>query len=156
MLVAGRNGTGKTTLARKLVSSVAPEALCVVSPSGEWGSWEAQRVERGRVVAGPQRIVTAALKAGARVLVLDDCDAYLAGVESEFWRRLLSTNRHLGLDVVLITRRPQELPRWSIAAATRLYVLRLGPRERAWCERTFGVTPPDDADKPHAVRAISL
>lgn len=146
MLIAGRNGTGKTTLARKLVSSVDAKELCVVSPSGEWGEWS----------SNVPAVVTAALKRGCRALVLDDCDAYLTGVESEFWRRLLSTNRHLGLDVVLITRRPQELPRWSIAAATRLYVLRLGPRETAWCERTFGITPPADERKPHTVRAISL
>lgn len=138
------------------MSSVDPKELCVIAPSGEWGQWEATRVVKGVVVAGPQRLAAAAVKQHARVLVLDDCDAYLTGVESEFWRRLLSTNRHLGLDVILITRRPQELPRWSIAAATRLYVLRLGPRETAWCERTFGVSPPSDPSKPHAARAISL
>jgi len=143
MLVVGRNGTGKTTLARKLVSSVAEADRIVISPSGEWGAWSDT----------PEQLVTAGVARGATVLVLDDCDAYLAGVESTYWRRLLSTNRHLGLDVVLLTRRPQELPRWAIAAATRLYVFTLGPRETAWCERTYGVSPPKET---HAVRAISL
>lgn len=132
ILVAGRNGAGKTTFARRLVSRFKPESVAVVSPSGEWGEW----------ASPPEPIVTRAVARGARVLVLDDSDAYLTGQTSEFWRRLLSTNRHLGLDVLLLTRRPQELPRWAVAAATRAYLLRLGPRESAWCVRVLDAAPP--------------
>lgn len=142
LLIAGRNGAGKTTLARKLVSSTPPELLAVVSPSGEWGEW----------ASPPESLVTRAVARGSRVLVLDDCDAYLTGQTSEFWRRLLSTNRHLGLDVVLLTRRPQELPRWAVAAATRAYLLRLGPRESAWCVRVLGRQPPSVDYVAHEVR----
>ena len=131
ILVAGRNGAGKTTLARRLVSQTPARELTVVSPSGEWGDWHAE----------PETLVRAAVARGVRVLVLDDCDAYLVG-DSSFWRRLFSTNRHLGLDVLMLTRRPQSLPMWAVAAATRAYVLTLGPRERAWCVRVLGVEPP--------------
>jgi ABC-type sugar transport system ATPase subunit len=143
LLILGRNGTGKTTLARTLVANVEASALCVISPSGEWGSWNQE----------PEGIVASAIQRGARALVLDDCDAYLTGVESGFWRRLLSTNRHLGLDILLLSRRPQELPRWAIAAATRLYVFQLGPRERAWVSRVYGVEP---STEPHAPVAIAV
>lgn len=143
VLVVGRNGVGKTTLARRLVSGFGAERVAVVSPTGEWGSWESP----------PEPLVTRAIAAGVDVLVLDDCDAYLRGSTSDFWRRLLATNRHLGLDVLLLSRRPQELPHWAVAAATRAYVFRLGPRETAWSRRVLGVEPPAE---PHTVRAISL
>lgn len=150
ILVVGRNGVGKTTLARKLVSR--SKNVCVVSPSGEWGSWSED-------VEG---LVTRALADGTRTIVLDDCDAYL-GIEkpakkgapspASYWRRLLSTNRHLGVDVLLLSRRPQALPLWAVATATRIYAFQLGPRETAWLERTYGVTPPE---KAHTAIAISI
>lgn len=143
MLVAGKNGAGKTTLVRKLVSSFDARAVLVVSPSGEWGQWSAD----------VQALVTRALASGVRVLVLDDCDAYLTANVGGFWNRLLSTNRHLGVDVVLVSRRPQELPRWAIAAASRVYLMKLGPREHAWSTRMFGVEPPREI---HTVKAITL
>lgn len=140
ILVAGRNGSGKTTLAKKLVARLRP---VVISPTGEWGEWHSM----------PETIAARAVADKASCLVLDDSDAYLTGRTSEFWRRLLSTNRHLGLDVVLITRRPQELPHWAVAAATRAYILALGPREAAWCRRLFAVEPPTTM---HQARAIAL
>lgn len=140
IIIAGRNGSGKTTLARKLVSKLDVQ---VISPSGEWGSWNAQ----------PERLVTAAIARQASGVVLDDCDAYLTGSTSAYWRRLLSTNRHLGLDIILITRRPQELPHWAIAACTRAYVMVLGPRESAWARRVLGVDPPT---KMFEVKGVAL
>lgn len=147
ILIAGRNGSGKTTLARRLVSRFDAARVCVIAPSGEWGVWGSL----------PEELIRAAIARDALALVLDDCDAYLTGSTSEFWRRLLATNRHLGVDVVLITRRPQELPMWSVAAATRAYLLTLGPREASWCARVLGVSPPVASERePHPVTAVTL
>lgn len=140
IIIAGRNGSGKTTLARKLVARLDVD---VISPTGEWGRWS----------HNPEALVTESVKRGAGGVVLDDCDAYLTGRTSEFWRRLLSTNRHLGLDVILITRRPQELPHWAVAACTRAYLLALGPREAQWCRRILGAEPPT---RMHDVRGVTL
>jgi hypothetical protein len=140
-LLIGRNGAGKTTLARKLVSRFRANEVQVISPSGEWGEWESP----------PEPLVTRAVARGVRVLVLDDVDAYLAS-DSSYWRRLLSTQRHLGLDVLLLTRRPQGLPYWAVAVATTAYVFPVGPRETSWCRRMLGVEPPSSGHVPRIVR----
>lgn len=138
ILLAGRNGAGKTTLARRLVS--AHRRACVVAPSGEWGRW-----------GDPQALARDAVARRCDALVLDDCDAYLTASASAFWTRLFSTNRHLGLDVLLLTRRPQALPLWAVSAASKAYLLPLGPRERAWCVRLLGHAPPESGHAPVVV-----
>jgi len=140
ILLAGRNGAGKTTLARRLVSRLPAEDVAVVSPTGEWGTW----------AHPPEGIVTRAIARGARAIVLDDVDAYLVS-DSGYWRRLLATQRHVGVDVLMLTRRPQALPMWAVAAATRAYLLPLGPRETAWCRRVLGVEPPREGYAPRVV-----
>jgi hypothetical protein len=142
ILVCGKNRTGKTTLARRLVSGA--ELPCIIAPSGEWGQWSAE----------PEKLVTEALKSPTcTTLVLDDCDAYLSGKTSEYWRKLLILNRHVSLDIVLVTRRPQDLPHFAVATATRAYLFKLGPRESRWCARTLGHTPPEE---PYITKAITL
>lgn len=138
VIVAGRNFAGKTTLARKLVS--AHRRVVVIAPSGEWGIW-----------GDPEVIATQAVREKADALVLDDCDAYLPQNGSEFWTRLFSTNRHLGLDVLLLTRRPQALPLWAVSAASTAYLLQLGPRENEWCRKKLRATPPATGYTPTVV-----
>lgn len=138
VLLAGRNGAGKTTLARHLVSRHS--RVIVIAPSGEWGEW-----------GDPAAIATKAVKQKADALVLDDCDAYLTASSSAYWTRLFATNRHLGLDVLLLSRRPQALPLWAVSAASTAYLLQLGPRERMWCERVLGATPPESGHTPVVV-----
>ncbi len=135
IILAGRNGAGKTTLAKTLVSK--HRKPLVIAPSGEWGVW-----------GEPKRLSARGVRDGCDALVLDDCDAYLPSTPDLYWTRLLSTNRHLGLDVLLLSRRPQALPYWAVSAASHAYLLPLGPRERAWCERTLGVLPPADGFTP--------
>jgi hypothetical protein len=138
VIVAGRNGAGKTTLARVLVSK--HRKAFVIAPSREWGEW-------GNVEA----LALKAIQQGSDALVLDDADAYLPSNPSPFWVRLFNTNRHLGLDVLLLTRRPQALPYWAVAAAARVYLFPMGPREKRWCELNVGTAPPESGFTPKVV-----
>lgn len=138
IVVAGRNGAGKTTLAKTLVK--LHRKAFVIAPSREWGEWGA-----------PESLAIRAVKTGADALVLDDADAYLPSNPSPFWVRLFTTNRHLGIDVLLLTRRPQALPFWAVSAASHAYLLPLGPRERVWCEKHLGALPPQSGYSPIVV-----
>lgn len=138
LIVAGRNGAGKTTLAKHLISK--HKKPTVIAPSREWGEW-----------GDTQQLAMRAVSRGSDVLVLDDADAYLPATPSPFWIRLFTTNRHLGMDVMLLTRRPQALPFWSVSAASHAYLLPLGPRERVWCERHLGALPPATGYAPTIV-----
>lgn len=138
IILAGRNGAGKTTLARLLVSQ--HKNAFVIAPSREWGEW-----------GDTKELAKRAIVRGCDALILDDADAYLPATPDPFWIRLFSTNRHLGLDVLLLTRRPQSLPYWAVAAASHAYLLPLGPRERRWCERTLGTLPPETGYAPTIV-----
>lgn len=137
-LLCGRNGAGKTTLARTLTRSHVE--LHVIAPSGEWGRW-----------GKPEALAREAVAKRADALVLDDADAYLPATASPFWVRLFATNRHLGMDVLLLSRRPQALPYWAVAAASRAYLLPLGPREREWCARVLRTEPPATGFAPVVV-----
>lgn len=138
IIVAGRNGAGKTTLAKMLVSQ--HRKAFIIAPSREWGEWGDTKALAAKAIAG-----------GCDALVLDDADAYLPSSPDQFWIRLFTTNRHLGMDVMLLTRRPQALPFWSVSAASHAYLLPLGPRERIWCERQLGAVPPQTGYTPTIV-----
>lgn len=138
VILAGKNGSGKTTLARKLVSK--HRAPFVIAPSCEWGKW-----------GDPKKLAIQAVRDGSDALVLDDADAYLPANPDQFWIKLFSTNRHLGLDVLLLSRRPQALPMWAVAAAHSFYLLPLGLRETSWCQRQFGQSPPESGHTPKVI-----
>lgn len=136
--MAGRNGAGKTTLAKRLVSQ--HRKPLIIAPSREWGEW-------GDVEA----LAKKAVAQGSDALVLDDADAYLPTNPPPFWVKLLIINRHLGLDILLLSRRPQALPLWAVSAASHAYLLPLGPRERAWCKKALGHFPPETGYAPVVV-----
>ena len=136
IVLAGRNGAGKTTLARLLVSK--HKNPFIIAPSREWGEWGGDTKE----------LAKKAIARGCDALILDDADAYLPASPDPFWIRLFSTNRHLGTDVLLLSRRPQSLPYWAVSAASHAYLLPLGPRERQWCSRILGVVPPESGYTP--------
>lgn len=138
LIVAGRNGAGKTTLAKHLVSR--HRDAFIIAPSREWGEW-----------GDPEELAKKAISRGCDALVLDDADSYLPTNPNPFWTKTLIINRHLGIDILLLSRRPQALPLYSVSAATHAYLLPLGPRERRWCEKALGALPPETGFNPVVV-----
>ncbi len=59
---------------------------------------------------------------GPGLLVLDDADRFLHAGNMKHWRDVWAANRHLGLDVVLSTHRPQGIPKEAIGSAQELWL----------------------------------
>lgn len=129
VVIAGRNSVGKTTLGLRLVQGARrPMLVSPVVPGWRWAD-------------EPFELVREAIAGGSSAIVLDDADVYVRE-DKLTWGRLFATHRHLGVDVVLLTRSPQRLPPVAIAAARRILMMASGPREHAWCEANFARTPP--------------
>lgn len=139
-LYMGAVGTGKTTLLRQHVRyyrDVLRRQTLILDVEGQWRDvggetpdFEAGEDEddwlRRRVLSGEFR---------GGLLVLDDADSYLDGAalgKRSPWRRLFTTFRHVGksvggsgLDVAVVTRRVQEVPKIVSMAASTIFIFAL-------------------------------
>lgn len=135
--VLGAPGTGKTTVVETLVAEAAASGrdVRILDPGGSWpevGEWPDTGPED---VRGPEERGEAWIMALRRerrkkgstprpmLLVLDDCDTYLGGGQPRgVWRDLFTTFRHWRLDVVLVARRTQDVPKIVFTSASYVYL----------------------------------
>lgn len=116
IIIAGAQGTGKTTLARWLAGQAEArgDTVAALSPSDAIWQWTPDDNPEAWVAG------LAARKPRPRVCILDDADTYIprSFQMGSAWRKLTLTNRHFygpsnGIDVILTCRRVQNLaPEW--------------------------------------------
>lgn len=132
-LVLGSNGVGKTTLLNVWVERYPADSGSVRAldppphtwPWGEWPGYSGIRDWLSRIKgvdADGLPVPDADPHRG--LLLLDDCDRYISNVSyvRDGWRDLWVANRHFHLDVAAVARRPQEIPKVMIAAASEIWV----------------------------------
>lgn len=119
--ICGASESGKTILARKL-SALAKQPRVVIDPAGSWG-------EEGVWADDPWVPVARVLKDGfAGTLILDDADSYLTTTSDRAtWGRIWTQHRHLGIDVLILMRRIQDLPRVAFSTIGRVFIFRTTP-----------------------------
>ena len=119
--VAGASESGKTILVRKL-TTLARQPRIIIDPAGSWG-------EEGVWEEDPWVPIARVLKEGFEgTIVLDDADSYLGTTGGRAtWGKLWTQHRHLGVDVIAIVRRVQEIPRIAWSSCERLFVFRMVP-----------------------------
>ncbi len=133
----GAPGCGKTTIVATLVQEAAASGrdVRILDPAGSWpevGEWPDTGPED---VRGPEERAEAwivALRKERRkkgsppppmLLVLDDCDTYLGGGQPRgVWRDLFTTFRHWRLDLILVARRTQDVPKIVFTSASYCYL----------------------------------
>lgn len=119
--ICGASESGKSILARKL-SSLAGQPRIVIDPAGSWG-------EEGVWEEDPWIPLARCLKDGfSGTVILDDADSYLTTTtDRSTWGKIWTQHRHLGIDVIIIMRRIQDLPRVAFSTISRIFVFRTTP-----------------------------
>lgn len=136
-ILVGTNGTGKTTLTKKLISG---RKTLVIDPDGlEWGSLptidmeEITQIKDGasaRVIAPDYKSIVSLVNYKHGNLVLDDCRYYVRSRIEEGVRQLLVRRRQKDVDIFAVAHSLNEIPPtfWTFATHLVLFKIKDNPQ----------------------------
>lgn len=122
--ILGAQASGKTSLVDEWINTY-PGRVLMIDPNAQWGD-DPRAVWPG--VGSALRDYIESLKGEfSGLIVLDDADRYLSAHTSEgsVWRDLFTSNRHWRVDILVIARRPQGIPKDLIAGSSHLALFRI-------------------------------
>jgi GTPase SAR1 family protein len=132
LIIVGTNGTGKTTLTKKLISQ---RKTLVIDPDGlEWGSLptidmdEITKLKDGvsaRVIAPDYKSIVSLVNYKNGNLVLDDCRYYVRSRIEEGVRQLLVRRRQKDVDIFAVAHSLNEIPPTFWTFATHLVLFKI-------------------------------
>lgn len=134
VIIFGKNGTGKSYFCKQIVEAMGDKALIITyagmpkiwenvpvldaSKPSEWREWEtgikqviAADYEEGRTGNNIFELIYKYYRKG--VVVFDDCREYIASnriTDYPFLKKLLSSFRHLELDMFFVMHAPTDVP----------------------------------------------
>jgi hypothetical protein len=135
-IVCGTNGTGKTTLVKKLIGG---RKTLVVDPDGlEWSNLPTIEMEemtmlkpnaQARIIAPGYKEITALTNYTHGNLVLDDCRYYVRSRIEEGVRQLLVRRRQKDVDIFAVAHSLNEVPPtfWTFATHLVLFKIKDNP-----------------------------
>lgn len=138
--ILGANGSGKTSLEQQYIDAaravgrpvfiVDPQNQFPGDPDAYWNELELE-AELWKLHASQW----------SGLIVLDDADLFLDSTahKGSVWRNLLISFRHWQCDVILVSRRPQEIPKLAmdVCGEVALFMAR-SPRAREVYAKWFG------------------
>jgi hypothetical protein len=142
IFIIGRRGTGKTTLARKLVSERDPATVIAHDPMGQLGF---ERV----VTALDEQIIPPPMPGDT--LLLDEVDILATpnAYRQPWVRYMVHYGRHVDVDIIACARRPANVHKDIRALATKVSLGRLTePGDIDYCVRSWGAVCARAADIP--------
>ena len=121
IVILGAPGSGKTTLMDRWIQDYRKEggAVKILDPSAQFGrdgEWPEE---------GPEEYLKGLKGKFSGLLVLDDADRYLTATPRGVWRDLFTSFRHWGVNLLVVARRPQGVPKDVIASADEIVIFRL-------------------------------
>jgi ABC-type cobalamin/Fe3+-siderophores transport system ATPase subunit len=131
-IIVGTNGTGKTTLLKKLVGDIERKAL-IIDPDGmEWRDIQEIPSDKvGEMSGGYARVLAPTpsdldelINYQNGSLVLDDCRYYLKARMDESIRKILVRRRQNSVDVFAVAHGLSEVPATFYTFATHLVIFK--------------------------------
>lgn len=136
-IIVGTNGTGKTTLTRKLIAN---RKTLVVDPDGlEWSMLPTIDIDevmflkegkKARIIAPEPREIVELVNYKHGNLVLDDCRYYVRSRIEEGVRQLLVRRRQKDVDIFAVAHSLNEVPPtfWTFATHLVLFKIKDNPQ----------------------------
>ena len=136
-IIVGTNGTGKTTLTKKLINN---RKTLVVDPDGlEWGMIPTIDIEeitrlkdgkKARIIAPDYKDIVELVNYTHGNLVLDDCRYYVRSRIEEGVRQLLVRRRQKDVDIFAVAHSLNEVPPtfWTFATHLVLFKIKDNPQ----------------------------
>jgi GTPase SAR1 family protein len=120
-VILGAPGSGKTTLVESWIADYKKTGgdVVILDPSRQFpgeGVWPEE---------GPEKFLMGLKGKFRGLLVLDDADRYLSATPRGIWRDLFTSFRHWGVNLLVVARRPQGIPKDVIASADEIIIFRL-------------------------------
>ncbi len=120
-VVLGAPGSGKTSLVASWIEDYQKRGgdVLILDPSAQFGDagiWPDD---------GPENFLLDIKGKFRGLLVLDDADRYLSATPRGIWRDLFTSFRHWGVNLLVVARRPQGIPKDVIASADEVIIFRL-------------------------------
>ncbi len=118
-LLFGPSGCGKTTVAEQIVRgyTLLDGKAWAVDPNGAWdGTPGVKSLWPAEGTSGVDAMLADSVKWGPGLIIFDDADGYLRH-STEIQSTYLTSNRHFKKDQLVISRRPQGIPKDAIASA---------------------------------------
>ena len=160
--ILGRRGSGKSRLARALLTAHPPERLAIIDPLAEharlinqpegmppdWIPLAQQGVWPLRICPQTEEEYLLALAALAarpnHHLLLEECDMWEGPIASPELGRMVNYGRHAEQDLTAIARRPAAMPRIITSQADELWIFHMRePRDVAYVESYCGIDARD-------------
>jgi GTPase SAR1 family protein len=136
IIILGTNGTGKSTLAKKLVANEMKKkdshVLVIVPDDMEWNTipwvhpaynWRIKDYVKARKIIYEKGLLTTIFeKFRSGLLVFDDCRAYLTATVELDLKQILIRRRQLMIDIIMIAHGFTDVPPQAFTNATH-YIL---------------------------------
>lgn len=146
--VMGASGHGKTSLLWQQVeeAALAGKRVAIVDPKNQWPEWQNPAgLPRwpANGVHGVDDLLRALIDSGeVDVIILDDADMYLHSQARTVFAELFSSYRHIGVDLVVNTRRPQEVPKIAFSSISYLALFnQREPHAQEYIARLIAMDP---------------
>ena len=134
-VVLGAPGSGKTTLVEQWIGDYMRRGgdVMILDPSAQFGDLGVWPEE------GPEAFIINLKGNFHGLLVLDDADRYLSATPRGIWRDLFTSFRHWGVNLLVVSRRTQGIPKDVIASADDVIIFRLSePHARKYLRGLVG------------------
>lgn len=147
IIFMGAPGSGKTSLEDQLIEQwlAARRQVKVIDPQGQFLDRKYGNISVWPGIHDVDAYIQSLIdQKWHGLLVLEEADMYLHAQARSVWKEIFASYRHLGLDIIINTRRGQDIPKVAIANASYYAIFRTrGSRAKQSVRDAIGEDHPE-------------